>query len=96
MKFTCIATLTLAVLTSHAAVAELADLSIYNNIYYVDVNGDNTNTGSADNPFATVKQAVSAASDGDAVYVNPGAHDITRVTDKSSSYGVYTLSLIHI
>ena len=44
MKFTCIATLTLAVLTSHAAVAELADLSIYNNIYYVDVNGDNTNT----------------------------------------------------
>lgn len=63
----------------------------FNNIYYVDVNGDDANgTGSRDNPFKTVNYAVTkCATSGDAIYALEGVHDVTRIAGTYDSGGLY-------
>ena len=43
-------------------------------IYYVDTNGDDTNSGRKLEPFKTLLRAVKSAKAGDAIFVNPGRH----------------------
>ena len=45
------------------------------NIYYVATNGSDTNAGAHENnPFATIKQALSVATSGTTVYIYPGTY----------------------
>jgi len=49
--------------------------SIQGNIYYVSTNGSDTNVGQHQNdPFATVKHALSVAISGETVYIYPGTY----------------------
>jgi hypothetical protein len=49
--------------------------SVQGKIYYVATNGSDTNAGQHQNdPFATVKQALSVATGDDAVYIYPGTY----------------------
>ncbi|MAL65309.1 MAG: hypothetical protein CMF94_04315 [Candidatus Marinimicrobia bacterium] len=43
-------------------------------VWYVDSNGDNTSDGSLETPFETIAWAVSAASNGDTIRLNPGVY----------------------
>ncbi|HIJ39954.1 MAG TPA: DUF1565 domain-containing protein [Deltaproteobacteria bacterium] len=47
-------------------------------LYYVDVNGDDANDGSAGYPWKTISQAVSRVQAGDTVLINPGTHYVTK------------------
>ena len=47
-------------------------------LYYVDVNGDDGNDGSAAHPWKSISYAVSKVQAGDTVLVNPGTHYVTK------------------
>ena len=43
-------------------------------IWYVDNNGDNESDGSMNTPFETITRAITSASDGDTIRLNPGVY----------------------
>ena len=43
-------------------------------VWYVDQNGDNESDGSIETPFKTIEKAVSIATDGDTIRLNPGVY----------------------
>ena len=88
MKIKLLTALTAALLTAGAAQAELVDFSQYNNIYHVSTSGSDSNTGTAQDPFATIKQAITIAQSGDAISIGAGQFDAT-LTRQSYNYGYY-------
>jgi hypothetical protein len=63
-------------ITATSAIIDGVNLAVrQGNIFYVAENGDDTFTGThQQDPFATVKHALSQASSGDTVYIYPGAY----------------------
>lgn len=57
-----------------SALCALASLSLSATDYYVSTSGDNANSGSQSEPFATISKAVSVMNDGDHCYVNGGTY----------------------
>ena len=48
------------------------------NNYYVDVNGNNANDGSQENPWKTIRHAVGVVAAGDTVLINPGTYSVSQ------------------
>jgi parallel beta-helix repeat protein len=46
--------------------------------YYVDVNGNDANNGSQEDPWKTIGHAVSTVVAGDTVLINPGTHSVSQ------------------
>jgi len=47
---------------------------IFKNIYYVSTTGDDSNTGTIGNPFATITKAMTVIQPGDCIYVRDGVY----------------------
>ena len=52
---------------------------------YVEMNGNDTNDGTKNNPVATIKQAISLASNNDTINIGEGTFYIQRLTNLSKS-----------
>ncbi|MBD3391712.1 MAG: hypothetical protein GF418_06600 [Chitinivibrionales bacterium] len=55
--------------------AVFASLSCFAAEYYVATGGDDADNGSANSPFATIRNAASVAGQGDVVYIRPGVYN---------------------
>jgi len=68
------------------ALGHLAAICASGSAYYVDVNGDDSASGSADAPFHTLMRGVRAAGPGDTVIVRDGTYDhVNAVTGGDDS-----------
>lgn len=57
-------------------VLSLISLPVFSQIF-VATDGDDSNSGDMENPFATIKQAISVVSSGDTIFVRGGNYDLT-------------------
>ncbi|OGV26466.1 MAG: hypothetical protein A3J84_10330 [Ignavibacteria bacterium RIFOXYA2_FULL_37_17] len=71
-------------------------LSAQPKIYYVATNGSDSNTGTKDQPFLTITQAVSVVSTGDTIYVRGGTYSLNTTIsiskDGTSNANFYLLA----
>lgn len=61
-------------------------------VYYVAVDGNDTNPGSKSSPFATVQKAQSVVSPGDTVYIRGGTYHMTeaQISNRTRGYASVT------
>jgi hypothetical protein len=66
-------------------IAYLAPTEIFSSIYYVDTKGNDSNLGTLDSPYASLRKANERVVPGDTVYIRGGTYNIKGVGASSTS-----------
>lgn len=77
---------TIVMLLSLGAILCVSATSAYAAIYFISPNGNDSNLGTLESPFASITKAQSAASAGDTVYILGGTYKNFTIANSDSNY----------